>query len=181
MDKGQFFLSSEAMKLTEGTKKNVRLAKQNEKKLWQALARMIIVNKLPFIIMEGQGFQNFVKDIEPRFPMPSRYAMKRDFIRVFVEEKEKLRELLVSIDVRVCFTTNTWILIQNLNYMCITIHFIDSNGPYTKELSLLVKLKIIKGKQLGGNLKNVCWSERSISISPSLSTMPHLMILLSLG
>lgn len=133
-DKGQSFLSFEVSKSADDSEKNMRLAKYTEKKIRQALARMIVIDELPFLIVEDQGFKDFVRVIELRFPIPSRYIVMRDCIRVYYEEREKFRDLFVREDIRVCFTTNTWTSIQNLNYMCVTTHFIDSGWTLHKRI-----------------------------------------------
>ena len=49
-----------------------------------------------------------------------------------MSEKEKLRAIFMKTDTRVCVTTDTWTLVHNLNYMCITAHFIDSDWSLQK-------------------------------------------------
>ena len=44
---------------------------------------------------------------------------------VFLDEKQKLKE--AQGEHRVCLTTDTWTSVQNLNYICLTAHFIDSD------------------------------------------------------
>ena len=46
------------------------VANYNEEKIRLALARMIIINELPFKFVEQQGFQEFMEIVEPRFPIP---------------------------------------------------------------------------------------------------------------
>jgi hypothetical protein len=40
----------------------------------------------------------------------------------------------MTIDARVCLTTDTWTLVQKLNYMVITSHFIDSDWNLHKRI-----------------------------------------------
>jgi hypothetical protein len=47
----------------------------------------------------------------------------RDCLKIYVVEKEKLKKALK--DQRVCLTTDTCTSIQNINYMCLTAHWID--------------------------------------------------------
>jgi hypothetical protein len=88
---------------------------------------MITKDELPFRFVEGEGFQDFMKTVEPRFLIPSRYTMMRDCVRLFMSEKENLRAMFKTTVVRVCLTTDTWTSVQKLNYMVITSHFIDSD------------------------------------------------------
>jgi hypothetical protein len=112
----------------EGTCGNLVFTKYNAtKKKRESISHMIIVDELLFRFVEGEGFQNFMKTVEPRYSIPSRYTMMRDCVRLYMSEKEKLRAMFLTSDIRVCLTTDSWTSVQNLNYMCITAHFIDIN------------------------------------------------------
>jgi hypothetical protein len=52
-------------------------------------------------------------------------TVSRDCLKLFEEEKIKLMKVLKN--QHVCLTTDTWTSIQNLNYMCLTAHWIDSD------------------------------------------------------
>ena len=73
----------------------------NFEKCKKALAEMTILDELSFRFVESFGF------------------------RKFMSVKQKLKEALR--EHRVCLTTNTWTSIQNLNYICLIAHFIDSD------------------------------------------------------
>lgn len=110
---------------------------------------MIIVDELPFRFVEGEGFQDFMKIVEPRFSTPSRYTVMRDSIKLFMSENEKLKEMFLTTDARVCLTADSWTSIQNLNYMCITAHFIDSDWNSHKRILNFCLLPNHKGKTIG--------------------------------
>jgi hypothetical protein len=61
---------------------------------------MIIVDELPFRFVEGEGFQNFMKTVEPRFLIPSHYSVMKDCVKLFMFDKEKLRAMFVTTDTR---------------------------------------------------------------------------------
>jgi hypothetical protein len=60
----------------------------------QALANMVIIDELPFNFMEVQGFKFFARTIQPRFDIPSRFTIMRDCLKLYVEEKDRLRTAL---------------------------------------------------------------------------------------
>ena len=92
----------------------------------KALAEMIILDELSFRFVEGLGFRKFMSVAQPRFHLiPCRTTMPKACFRVFLNEKQKLKEALR--EQWVCHTTDTWTSIQNLNYMYLTTHFIDSD------------------------------------------------------
>jgi hypothetical protein len=130
-DKSQSKLSFEVKKegqisVGEGCVGIMVIAKYNATKIRLAIVKMMIKNKLPFRFMEGGGFQDFMKTIEPRFQIPSRYTVIKDCVKLFMSEKEKLRAMFMTTGARVCFTTDMWTSVQKLNYMVITSHSIDS-------------------------------------------------------
>ena len=46
------------------------VANYSEERIRLALARMIIIDKLPYKFVEHQGFQEFIEIVKPRFPIP---------------------------------------------------------------------------------------------------------------
>jgi len=132
-DETQSKLSFEAKRegqaaVGEGSSGNLVIAKFNASKIRATLSRMIIVDEFPF------RFKDFMKTIEPRFSIPSRFTMMRDCFKFFMFEKEKLRGMFLTSGVRVCLTTDCWSSIQNLNYMRIIAHFIDNEWNLHKRI-----------------------------------------------
>ena len=66
---------------------------------------------------------------------------------MFLDEKQKLKEALR--EQRVCLTTNTWTSVQNLNYMCLTVHFIYSDWKIHKRILSFRIVENHKGETLG--------------------------------
>ena len=84
----------------------------------KALAEIIIINELPFRFVEGYGFQRYSTTLQPKLQIKdisSRQTVARDVISIYGVEREKLREALKGC--RVCLTTDTWTIIQNLLYV----------------------------------------------------------------
>jgi len=66
---------------------------------------MIIINELPFNFMEGKGFRLFLTTIQPRFDNPSHFTVMKDCLKIYVDEKEKLKIALRG--QQLCLTKNT--------------------------------------------------------------------------
>ena len=101
----------------------------------KALAEMIVIDELPFRFVEGYGFKKYVTTLQPKFRLKdisSHQTGARDVIGIYNSEIEKLRKSLKGC--RVCLTTDTWTFIQNLNYMCLTCHFIDDAWKLHKRI-----------------------------------------------
>jgi hypothetical protein len=114
----------------DGTGNNLMIAKFFEKVIREKLCEMIIIDEMPFMTMEGKGFLNFVKALEPQFKVHSRYTVMKDCLKVYIKDKNTLNNTFMITGQRVCLTTDTWTSVQNLSYMCITGHFIDPNWTY---------------------------------------------------
>ena len=52
---------------------------------------MIIRDKLPFRVVEGEGFKNYSRLLEPRFVIPSRITVWRDCMKLFMKNKKLLK------------------------------------------------------------------------------------------
>ena len=125
-------LSFQAKREGESGSNVLVVANYSEERIRLALARIIIIDELPFKFVERQGFQEFMKIVKPRFPIPNRTTFARDCMKVYSSEVGILRRGFVR--QRVCVTTDTWTSIQNLNYMVVTTHFIDGNWTYLQKI-----------------------------------------------
>ena len=94
-------------------------------KLERHIAKVIIMDELPFRFVENAGFRQMMSVCCPTVNMPSRITVVKDIYSLYVDERVKLKEYLVDACQRVCVTTDTWTSLQRINYMCVTAHFID--------------------------------------------------------
>uniref|UniRef100_A0ACD5WZR0 Uncharacterized protein n=1 Tax=Avena sativa TaxID=4498 RepID=A0ACD5WZR0_AVESA len=98
----------------------------------RGLAKMIIMDEYPFSAVEGEGFREYSKILQPEFEPPSRYTVARDYFNLYLEEKMKLKEALR--DQRVCLMTDTWTSIQNQNFMSLTAHWINNQWELERKV-----------------------------------------------
>jgi hypothetical protein len=125
--KQKVFVVRPKIKEGELEDQNVRTLKviyYNYDKCRQTLAKIVIIDKLPSNFVEGQGFRLFTRTMQPRFDIPSHFIVMRNCLKLYIEEKERLRTALK--DQRLCFITNTRISIQNINYIYLTAFWIDN-------------------------------------------------------
>ncbi|KAF7822187.1 zinc finger BED domain-containing protein RICESLEEPER 2-like [Senna tora] len=99
-----------------------------------ALAQMIIVDELPFRFVENEGFRLYSNKLQLKFVVPSRTTVARDCFDLFLMEKGKLKSILSSNSQMISITTDTWTSVQNLNYMCVTGHYIDDSWTLNKKI-----------------------------------------------
>ena len=116
-----------------------------------AVAKYIVLDELSFRHVEHEGFRELVRVLEPRFTLPSRFTVARDIFQLYLDEKEKLKKVLK--EERISITTDTWTSIQNINYMCITAHWVDSDWKLQKRIISFCQITDHKGETIGAELE----------------------------
>ena len=89
---------------------------------------------LPFRFVESKDFRELLMHLQPRFDVLSRSTLRHEIWELYEEEKGKLKRILLKHGGRVCLTTDTWTSIQNINYMSLTTHYIDSDWKLQKKI-----------------------------------------------
>ncbi|KAK9053724.1 hypothetical protein SSX86_024798 [Deinandra increscens subsp. villosa] len=121
--------------------------KFNQEKCRNLLARMCAKDNRPFSIVEDEGLREFVWELNPMFKFPSRWTIARDCLSLFEEERKKLKILLK--DKTVSLTTDTWTSVQNYNYMCLTVHWVDDDWILRKKIINFCQISNHKGEMIG--------------------------------
>ncbi|KAG8657803.1 hypothetical protein MANES_03G090444v8 [Manihot esculenta] len=118
------------------------------------LAKMTIIDELPFMFVEGEGFKEWVECIQPKFRIPSRWTVSRDCYDLYLEERKKLKSYFQNSSQRICITTDTWTSLQRINYMCITAHYIDDNWTLHKKILNFCPIGSHKGDDIGMDVES---------------------------
>uniref|UniRef100_A0A453LLI9 BED-type domain-containing protein n=1 Tax=Aegilops tauschii subsp. strangulata TaxID=200361 RepID=A0A453LLI9_AEGTS len=126
-----------------------------EKEVREAFARMIVIDLLPFIFAEKEGFRLFMAKACPRFTVPSRTTMYRDIIAIYEAEKAMLRKYFIESRQTVCLTTDTWTSKRQQSYMVLTAHSIDSGWKLRKKIINFVLVDGHKGDDIGKSLEKL--------------------------
>ena len=113
------------------------------------LIEHIICDEMPFRSAEKYKFRVFVKELEPRFRIPSRTTIARDVWQLYEGEIKILKEVLKKSSNRVCLTTDCWTSSQNLNYLCLTCHFIDPEWRLQKRILNFRLIENHRGDTIG--------------------------------
>ncbi|XP_019168370.1 PREDICTED: zinc finger BED domain-containing protein RICESLEEPER 2-like [Ipomoea nil] len=156
--------SSDGTQSSEGTEGVLGTWVFDQDLIRRALAEMIILDELPFRIVEGQGFRKFVLVCCPRFKIPSRWTISRDIFKIFSDERVNLKKFFRTSSQRVSITTDTWTSVQRINYMCITAHFIDSEWKLQKKIISFVPIYSHKGESIAKALESCLldWGLKSV-------------------
>lgn len=129
--------------------------------LRNSFAEMIIEDEQPFVLPERPGLRKFLAKACPRFILPSRRTATRAVVKVYDVQKEKLKKFLGEHCERVSLTTDTWTSNTNLNYMCVTAHFIDNQWKLHKKIIGFFLVKGHRGEDIGKSLES-CLAEWGI-------------------
>ncbi|CAN1140188.1 Putative AC transposase [Linum perenne] len=115
-----------------------------------ALAKMIIIDELPFRFVEHVGFIQFMIVCFLDFKISSRKTIRAKCFNIFLHNTTRLKEFFKeSCAGRVSITTNTWTSMQNLNYMCITAHYVGKDWKLHKKI---INFTNHKGYDIGAKL-----------------------------
>lgn len=127
--------------------------KFDQKACRDALARMILMDELPFRFVERAGFRAFCRVLQPIFKEISRHTVARDCVDLYASEKTKIKNLFRKSSQRICLTTDSWTSLQNVSYMCLTAHFIDKDWILHKRIINFCVISSHKGEAIGKALE----------------------------
>ncbi|CAN1787347.1 Zinc finger BED domain-containing protein RICESLEEPER 2 [Linum perenne] len=109
---------------------------------------MIIIDELPFRFVEHDGFIRFMIICCPDFRIPCLKTIRSECFKIFLLSKARLKEFFKnSCAGRVSITTDTWTSVQNLNYMCITAHYVGKDWKLHKKIINFTKITSHKGDE----------------------------------
>ncbi|KAH9769803.1 putative AC transposase [Citrus sinensis] len=97
----------------------------------------------------NKGFRHFCSVAIPQFVMSSRRTIGSDVMELFLEEKAMLKGLICNNKQRVSLTTDLWTSVQNMSYMVITAHFIDSDWCLNRRIISFSAIEDHRGKSIG--------------------------------
>ena len=102
VDKGQNLINF--LPSSTGAKEGVISTwKFDQAKRRKSLAKMIIVDELPFSFVEKEGFKNFMRVTMPQFHIPSRRTIMRDCYELYLEERKLLKKVFKEARPRVSY------------------------------------------------------------------------------
>ncbi|XP_054803961.1 zinc finger BED domain-containing protein RICESLEEPER 2-like [Prosopis cineraria] len=126
----------------------------------QAIAIFVILDEMPFNVMEGDSFKEMMRRLEPRFQVPSRATVTRDCYKLYLEEARKLKRYFKKSQIHISLTTDTWTSNQNANYMCLTAHWVDEHWTYQKQILNFCVVENHKGETIAQEIEKclLFWS-----------------------
>ncbi|GMJ02868.1 DAYSLEEPER [Hibiscus trionum] len=127
--------------------------KFDEDSIRKALIHMIIVDELPFRIVEEEGFKLFLSKACPRFHLPSRFTIRKDCLDLFNSMKILMKNSFGQDTSRICLTTDTWTSLQRVSYTVLTAHWIDEEWMLQKRIINFFPISAHRGENIGQALE----------------------------
>ncbi|GKB75589.1 zinc finger BED domain-containing protein RICESLEEPER 2-like protein [Tanacetum coccineum] len=128
-EKGQLNLNAFPRK--SGSSSVVQNWKFDNARMRELVSHMIMVHELPFTFVEYDLFNLLIKEANPTFNKISRASTRQDCISSYEIGRRRIQKLLNSVN-RVSITIDMWTSNQNIHYMVVTCHFVDSDFKLNK-------------------------------------------------
>jgi hypothetical protein len=77
----------------------------------------------------------------------------KDCLKLYIKDKNTLKNTFLITGQRVCLTTDTWTSVQNMSYMCVAGHFIDPNWTCHKRILAFHQVLDHKGQTIAKELE----------------------------
>lgn len=133
----------------------MKLQKYDANLIRQKLVEWIVCDEMSFRVVESAKFKDLMRTCEPRFQVPSRITIARDVFKLYCAEKDKLKAAFKGNVGRVSITTDTWTSSNNVNYMCVTAHFLDRSWEMHKRIISFRVIEDHRGESIGKQLEQV--------------------------
>ncbi|NDV21078.1 hypothetical protein GO013_16860, partial [Pseudodesulfovibrio sp. JC047] len=96
----------------------------------------------PFMLSEERYFDRFIRNaFHAGWQKISRNTARSDAIKTFFKEKENLKNVFENIPGKLALTSDLWTSKQNVGYMAITSHYIDSDWVMQKRMLAFSRLE----------------------------------------
>ncbi|KAI8559926.1 hypothetical protein RHMOL_Rhmol04G0214300 [Rhododendron molle] len=104
-------------------------------KMREGLARYVAAAEQPFTFRDDIRFEYFVKNyLNPEFSKVSRNTTRSDCLVAFGKTRKEMITEIKKFDSTISFTSDMWSGINDLGYICVTAHFIDSSWTLNKRI-----------------------------------------------
>jgi len=91
------------------------------------LIKWIITDQQAFSLVENDDFQLFINALDPRFQLPLRQLISESIIKLYNSQREILCNFFEKTQHKFSITTDAWTFCINLEYLAITLYWINEN------------------------------------------------------
>ncbi|KAF3960846.1 hypothetical protein CMV_014475 [Castanea mollissima] len=120
------------------------------------LARMIIVHGYPLAMVDHVGFKVFVKNLQPLFEVVPNNSVEQACMEIYGKEKLKVYETINKLHGRINLSVEMWSSPENVEYLCLTAHYIDEDWKLQKKILSFVTLDSSHTEDMLSDVINKC-------------------------
>ncbi|XP_076048272.1 E3 SUMO-protein ligase ZBED1-like [Oratosquilla oratoria] len=130
---------------------------EKKKNIDSHLLKMIVTDMQPLSLVENEGFQEFVKVIDPRYVLPSRRdLMQTHFPSLYEKQKQQVREELEGASY-VALTSDLWTSRPTKSFLSVTAHFTSPEWELKSKLLATKSLMVDHtSENIADALKEIC-------------------------
>ncbi|XP_053571595.1 E3 SUMO-protein ligase ZBED1-like [Bombina bombina] len=114
------------------------------------IANMVAKDMLPLSFVEGEGFWELIKYVEPKYTVPARKTITTRLEKMHVDSASSVRNTLAKVETA-ALTTDAWTALTTESYVTITCHFIKDG----KMKSVVLQTRAMPERHTAENLANV--------------------------
>ncbi|GBC43231.1 zinc finger BED domain-containing protein RICESLEEPER 2-like [Rhizophagus irregularis DAOM 181602=DAOM 197198] len=100
--------------------------KEKNAEFVKLLIKWIVIDMLPFSLVDSVYFNEFIQKLNPKFRCPGRTTLKNEIMSEFKSRREHIVDFVKDIPGRCSITTDIWSSIKNEAFIGVTIHFITN-------------------------------------------------------
>ena len=82
--------------------------KYDEAQIRRLMLTYLVENSRAFDTVEKRGFRKMTKGFNPQFKAFSRHTVRRELLKMYVKERENVKDLILDAPGRVAMTTDNW-------------------------------------------------------------------------
>ncbi|CAB4427392.1 unnamed protein product [Rhizophagus irregularis] len=100
--------------------------KEKNSEFVKLLIKWIVIDMLPFSLVDSVYFNEFIQKLNPKFRCPGRTTLKNEIMSEFKSRREHIVDFVKDIPGHCSITTDIWSSIKNEAFIGVTIHFITN-------------------------------------------------------
>ncbi|GES96273.1 zinc finger BED domain-containing protein 1-like [Rhizophagus clarus] len=100
--------------------------KEKNSEFVKLLIKWIVIDMLPFSLVDSIYFIEFIQKLNPKFKCPGCTTLKNEVMFEFNSRRERIIDFVKNIPGRFSITTDIWSSIKNEAFIGVTIHFITN-------------------------------------------------------
>jgi hypothetical protein len=100
--------------------------KEKNSEFVKLLIKWIVIDMLPFSLIDSVYFNEFIQKLNPKFKCPGRITLRNEIMSEFNSRREHIIDFVKDIPGHSSITTDIWSSIKNEAFIGVTIHFINN-------------------------------------------------------